>query len=474
MSVLVVGLSHRSAPVEVLERLAVAPGDVPKLLEEMLDRTHVEEAVLLSTCNRIEVCAVVDAFHGGLGDVTDVLGSYAGFPIGELSDHLFVHYAGSAVQHLFQLAAGLDSMVVGESQILGQLRGAYATADESGSVGKVLHELVQQALRVGKRVHAGTGIDEAGASIVSEALRDADRELGGAGLDGARAVVVGAGAMGALAAAHLRRAGASEIVVLNRSVERGERLAEKVREQGTAARTGPLDSMAAELRDADLLLACTGAIGHVVHTAPVADALSAGRGRPLVVCDLGLPRDVDPAVGELPGVRMVDLTTLQRRLLDVADDAAGGSIALAHRMVEEEAQQYLAGQRSAEVTPTVTALRRRASEVVDAELLRLDSRLPDLDGRVREELSRTVRRVVDKLLHTPTVQVKRLAEGPDGDSYAAALRTLFELDPQAAAAVAAPVRGTDATVDGTDVTAALNAPLDRTPSIGSRPPEQIS
>ncbi|MBP2365652.1 glutamyl-tRNA reductase [Pseudonocardia parietis] len=478
MSVLIVGLSHRSAPVEVLERLAVAPDDVPKLLEEMLDRTHVEEAVLLSTCNRIEICAVVDAFHGGLGDVTDVLGSYAGFPIGELSDHLFVHYAGSAVQHLFQLAAGLDSMVVGESQILGQLRSAYATADGAGSVGKVLHELVQQALRVGKRVHAGTGIDEAGASVVSEALRDADRELGGGagdGLHGSRAVIVGAGAMGALAAAHLRRAGASEIVVLNRSAERGERLVEKVLEQGTHARFAALDDLAAELADADLMLACTGAIGHVVGTAPVTEALAAGRERPLVVCDLGLPRDVDPAVGELPGVRMIDLATLQRRLLDAAD---GGSVAAAQKMVDEEAQQYLAGQRSAEVTPTVTALRRRASEVVDAELLRLDSRLPVLDERVRGELSHTVRRVVDKLLHTPTVQVKRLAEGPDGDSYAAALRTLFELDPQAAAAVAAPVRGAqaDASVDGTDVGAALRytSPDAAPPAIGSRPPEQIS
>lgn len=478
MSVLVVGLSHRSAPVEVLERLAVAPDDVPKLLEEMLDRTHVEEAVLLSTCNRIEICAVVDAFHGGLGDVTDVLGGYAGFPIGELSDHLFVHYAGSAVQHLFALAAGLDSMVVGESQILGQLRSAYATADESGSVGKVLHELVQQALRVGKRVHAGTGIDEAGASVVSEALRDADRELGsggGAGLEGSRAVIVGAGAMGALAAAHLRRAGASEIVVLNRSEERGERLVEKVLEQGTPARFAALEDLGAELAGADLMLACTGAIGHVVGTGPVTEALAAGRARPLVVCDLGLPRDVDPAVGELAGVRMVDLTTLQHRLLDAAGDSAGGSIGAAQRMVDEEAQQYLAGQRSAEVTPTVTALRRRASEVVDAELLRLDSRLPELDEKVRGELSRTVRRVVDKLLHTPTVQVKRLAEGPDGDSYAAALRTLFELDPQAAAAVAAPVRA-DASVDGTDVGAALRytTPDAATPAIGSRPPEQIS
>ncbi|ANY07268.1 glutamyl-tRNA reductase [Pseudonocardia sp. HH130630-07] len=469
MSVLVVGLSHRSAPVEVLERLAVAPGDVPKLLEEMLDRSHVEEAVVLSTCNRIEVCAVVDAFHGGLGDVTDVLGGYAGVPIGELSDHLFVHYAGSAVQHLFQLAAGLDSMVVGESQILGQLRSAYAVADEAGSVGKVLHELVQQALRVGKRVHAGTGIDEAGASVVSEALRDADRELDG--LAGARAVIVGAGAMGALAAAHLRRAGAGEIVVANRSVSGGERLVEKVTEHGVPARSASLDDLATEFASADLVVACTGAIGHVVGVDPVAAALATPRERPLVICDLGLPRDVDPAVGELAGVRMVDLITLQRRLLDAAD---GGSVAAAQEMVDAEAQQYLAGQRSAEVTPTVTALRRRASEVVDAELLRLDSRLPGLDGQVREELSRTVRRVVDKLLHTPTVQVKRLAEGPDGDSYAAALRTLFELDPQAAAAVAAPVRGTDASVDGSDVGAALNAPLDPVPSIGSRPPEQVS
>jgi glutamyl-tRNA reductase len=464
MSVLVVGLSHRSAPVEVLERLAVAPGDVPKLLEEMLDGTHVDEAVLLSTCNRVEVCAVVDAFHGGLNHITDVLSRYAGFALGELSEHLFVHYAGSAVQHLFSMAAGLDSMVVGESQILGQMRAAYAAADESGSVGKVLHELVQQALRVGKRVHAGTGIDAAGASVVSEALRDADRELGG-GLDGSRAVIVGAGSMGALAAAHLLRAGAREIVVLNRSAEPGERLAEKVREQGGAARSGPLSDLASELGAADVLLACTGAVGTVVAAEPVIAAVAGRPDRPLVVCDLGLPRDVEPAVAAVPGVRVVDLVTLQKRLLHTEDE---GSVAVARRMIAEEAQQYLAGQRSAEVTPTVTALRRRASEVVDAELLRLDSRLPELDEKTREELSRTVRRVVDKLLHTPTVQVKRLAEGPDGAGYAAALRTLFELDPQAAAAVATPVE-----MGGNDLAAALNpSAAGAATTIGSAPPEQ--
>jgi glutamyl-tRNA reductase len=203
--------------------------------------------------------------------------------------------------------------------------------------------------------------------------------------------------------------------------------------QGTPARAGALETLAAELAVADVMVACTGAVGTVVERTPVAAAVVARVGRPLAVCDLGLPRDVDPSVAELAGVTVVDLVALQRRL---ATGARGASVAAAQELVAEEAQAYLAAQRSAEVTPTVTALRRRASDVIDAELLRLDSRLPHLEPKVREEFGRSVRRVVDKLLHTPTVQIKRLAEGPDGDSYAAALRALFELDPQTPAAVA--------------------------------------
>ena len=448
MSVLVVGLSHRSAPVQVLERAAVGAEEVPKLLDELLRGPHVSEAVLLSTCNRIEVYAVVDAFHGGLADVSAVLARHAGMPLTELTEHVYVHYAGSAVQHLFAVAAGLDSMVVGEAQILGQLRTAYAMADAAGTVGRALHELAQQALRVGKRVHASTGIDAAGASVVSEALADAATELGG-DLTGRRAVVVGAGAMGALAVAHLRRTGVAEIAVLNRSTDRAERLAESSRAQGTTARAAGLDALAAELATADLMVACTGAVGTVVELGTVAAAVAGREGRPLAICDLGLPRDVDLRVAELPGVALIDLAALQRRLS--AGDR-GAAVAAAQELVADEAQAYLAAQRSAEVTPTVTALRRRASEVIDAELLRLDSRLPDLEPGVREEFGRSVRRVVDKLLHTPTVQVKRLAEGPDGDSYAAALRALFELDPQTPAAVAIQRSG--------DVIAALEARTD--------------
>ncbi|MDT7552158.1 MAG: glutamyl-tRNA reductase [Pseudonocardiales bacterium] len=428
MTVLVVGLSHRSAPVEVLERAAVAADDVPKLVLEMLRAEHVSEAMLVSTCNRVEVYAVVDAFHGGLADISAVLGRHTGMAMPELTEHVYVHYAGSAVQHLFAVASGLDSMVVGEAQILGQLREAYSVAAEAGTVGRVLHELAQQALRVGKRVHADTGIDTAGSSVVSEALDDAAEALGGT-LAGRRAVLVGAGAMGGLAAAHLRRAGAAEVVVLNRTFARAQRLAEITAGHGTPSRAGTLDALSTALEAADLLVACTGAVGVVVER----HAVGHRPGLPLAICDLGLPHDVDPAVADLPNVRLIDLATLQRRL---AEGPRGAAVARAQELVANEAQSYLAAQRSAEVTPTVTALRRRASEVIDAELLRLDARLPDLDGPMRDEFARTVRRVVDKLLHTPTVQVKKLAAGPDGDSYAEALRTLFELDPQTPAAVA--------------------------------------
>ena len=246
-------------------------------------------------------------------------------------------------------------------------------------------------------------------------------------------MVVGAGAMGGLAAAHLRRAGAAEIVVLNRTPDRAARLAEITTVAGTRARAGALVDLDVELTGADVVVACTGAVGATVEHAAVAAAVAGRGGRPLVLCDLGLPRDVEPSVAALPGVTVIDLTTLQRRLADGAPGAAGTA---AQDLVAEEAQAYLASQRSAEVTPTVTALRRRAAEVIDAELLRLDAKLPELDTRVRDEFGRSVRRVVDKLLHTPTVQVKRLAEGPDGDRYAAALQALFELDPQTSAAVA--------------------------------------
>jgi glutamyl-tRNA reductase len=426
MSILVVGMSHRSADLHVLEKAAVPAGEVGKVLGELMQCDNVVEAALVTTCNRVEVYAVVQAFHGGLADIVGVLGRHSGLDTTELYEHLYVHYATAAVEHLFAVSAGLDSMVVGESQILGQVRTAYNTAREAGTVGRTLHELVQRALRVGKRVHAETELDKAGGSVVSEALADADTRLGG--LAGRRALLVGAGSMGSLAAAALRRAGIGEIVIANRTERTGARLAENLAGQGVTARAVGLGELADQIAAADLVVSCTGATGTVVDTTAVAP-----RVRPLVICDLGLPRDVDAAVADVPGVTIVDLESLQRRL---AEAPSGLDTRRASGIVAEEVRGYLATQRSAEVTPTVTALRRRAAEVVDAELLRLDSRLPELEGGVRAELAQTVRRVVDKLLHTPTVRVKELASGPGGAEYAEALRELFQLDPSVPTAVA--------------------------------------
>jgi glutamyl-tRNA reductase len=456
MSLLVVGLSHRSAPVGVLEKVAVSVADAGKVLGQLLKREHVAEALLLSTCNRVEVYAVVTTFHGGLADITDVLVGQSALVLDELTDHLYVHYAAAGVEHVFSVAAGLDSMVVGEPQILGQLRTAYAGAEQAGSIGRTLHEVVQQALRVGKRVHTETDIDTAGASVVSEALGAAAAVLAGAdaglaGLAGAdlagrRALILGAGSMAGLAAAQLRRAKVAEIVVANRTHLSAARLAELCTAQGTAARALGLDGVAAALSEVDVVICCTAASGAVLSVDQIADAGGVNQATdawghrrvPLVVCDLGLPRNVEPEVGKLPGVTLLDLTTVARRL----KQRATGSDALnaAHRIVAQEVRAYLVAQRTAEVTPTVAALRKRAAEVVDAELLRLDGRLPGLDAAVRDELARTVRRVVDKLLHAPTVRVKQLAEAGGGEAYADALRELFELDPQAVAAIAATVR----------------------------------
>ncbi len=435
MSVLLFGVSHRSAPVSVLEQLSTDESEQVKIVDQIMQSPLVTEAMVLSTCNRVEVYAVVDAFHGGLSAIGQVLAERSGMTVPDLTKYAYVRYSEAAVEHLFAVASGLDSAVVGEAQVLGQVRRAYAAAEANHTVGRVLHELAQRALAVGKRVHTETGIDAAGASVVSVALGMADTKLGG--LQGKTAVVVGAGAMGALSAAHLTRAGINRVYVVNRSLPRAQRLARKIRESGAAAEALSMENLATALADAHVVVSCTGAVRPVVSLADVHNTLAASRrddaDRPLVICDLGMPRDVDPAVSGLPGVWVVDMDRVQR---EPSARAAAGDAEAARHLVAAEVATYLAGQRMAEVTPTVTALRQRAADVVEAELLRLDNRLPGLEAAQKDEVARTVRRVVDKLLHAPTVRIKQLASAPGGDSYAEALRELFELDQTAVDAVA--------------------------------------
>jgi glutamyl-tRNA reductase len=427
MSVLIVGISHRSAPVALLERVTVGVAAAPDVLLQLREAGSVSEGAVLATCNRVEVYTDTDGFHAGVTAVTDLLSRVSGVPLDELSPHLYVHWEGQAILHLFTVAAGLDSMVVGESQILGQLRRSYAAARDGDSAGRVLHELFQRALRTGKRAHAETGIDEAGRSLVTVALSHAAAALGS--LEGKQALVIGAGSMGALTGATLQRLGIGRIVVANRTVAHAHRLAVSLDGEGIG-----LEVVEDAMLAADVVVSCTGANGLVVDAAVVERAQKLREDKPIALLDLALPRDIDPAVRDLPGVTLVDLSSLQE-VLDSSE--SGAEVEAARGIVTEEVGTFLAWQMASRVAPTVVALRSRAEEVVAAELARLQARLPELDARSRTELDATVRRVVDKLLHTPTVRVKELTEAPAGLSYADALHELFGLDRAAPAAVAA-------------------------------------
>ena len=441
VSILLVGLSHHSAPVSLLESVAVAESDRDSLTEDLISGTHVDEAMIVTTCNRVEVYAAVEAFHPALDDVVGLLSRHSGLSADELSRHLYVRYSESAAEHLFSVASGLDSMVVGEQQIIGQIRTAYQSASDIGAAGTTLHRLAQQALHVGKRVHTETGIDSAGSSVVSVALDRAGEILAGDGnldddesattpatrrLEGRRAVVLGAGAMGGLAVAHLGRGGIAHIDVTNRTPERADRLSEIARDSGTPASAFPISDLAERVAAADILFTCTGAVGTVVTLGEVHTALARrGPDRPLVICDLGMPRDVDPAVSGLPGVTVLGIEALNA---DPATSAAAADADAARTIVDTELAAYTQAERMAGVGPLIGRLRGRGGQVVAAEMRRLDSRLPDLDDKVRDEVANTVRRVVDKLLHPPTVKFKELAAQPDGENLAAVVRTLFDLD----------------------------------------------
>ncbi|MFI6662547.1 glutamyl-tRNA reductase [Streptomyces sp. NPDC050523] len=552
MSLLVVGLSHRSAPVSVLERAALNPDAQIKLLQDTVAAEPAAEAAVLATCNRIELYADVDKFHAGVAELSTLLAQHSGVGLEELTPYLYVHYEDRAVHHLFSVACGLDSMVVGEGQILGQIKDSLAKAQDLHTAGRLLNDLFQQALRVGKRAHSETGIDRAGQSLVTFGLEQL--AAGGEVEDWARgkkALVVGAGSMSSLAAATLARAGVAELVIANRTGERAERLAQLLIDaDGTdvTARAVPMESVPVELTRADVVVSCTGATSLVLPADAVAAAVEGRAGAPaavpesarpdadtgvrplpptsvgndencpldlsaaqsgfsvmgeaavagmdaatleqhaawvdngtvdrreaarraleadaelitalaataatvgriperrrpepaaeaprpapvLFLLDLAMPRDIDAAVHRLAGVRLVDIESLAEAS---ADAPMAADVDQVRRIVSDEVAAFGAALRAAHITPTVVALRTMAADVVATEIARLEGRLPGLDDKHRGEITQTVKRVVDKLLHAPTVRVKQLAAEPGGAGYADALRTLFDLDQEAVAAV---------------------------------------
>jgi len=452
VSVLVVGLSHKSAPVATLEQAAVSGDALAKLLRDVALAESVAETFVISTCHRVEIYADVDRFHAGVTAICELLARHCGIEARDLTPHLYVHYEDTAVSHLLAVACGLDSVVVGEGQILGQVRSALKLAGEQGTMGRVLGELGRLALRAGKRARAQTGIDGAGRSLVNVAIEDAAARLGvppGAPAFAGRVVlIVGAGSMSALAAAAITRSGPASIVIANRTRSHAERLAGQA-----GAAVAALADLPDALAAADIVISCTGAVGQVITTEMVSRAL-AGRARrgsashrdPLVFLDLAMPRDVEQAVAALPGVILIGLDQLG----GPGTAASAGDVAAVRAICEAELAAYQSAVDAARVAPTVVALRAKAATLVDAELARLGGRLSGeaLSGHVMDEIAQTVRRVVDKLLHAPTVRVKELAGSPGGEEYAAALRVLFDIDPRTVEAVTRAATEQEAHVSG--------------------------
>ncbi|TWP34708.1 glutamyl-tRNA reductase [Leekyejoonella antrihumi] len=414
MSLVVVGISHRTAAVELLERVVLASNRQQQLTELLARSEHVADHVLLSTCNRLEVYAEVEAFHGAVTDISQSLSDVTAVPIDQLRDHLYVHFEDRAVAHLFSVAAGLDSVAVGESQILGQLRDALQTAQRDKHLGAGLSTLAQQALRIGKRAHTETGIDQVSRSLVQRALRMVEGSLGD--LHDQRVVVVGAGAMSGLAAHTVARAEVAELVIVNRTSEKAQRLS-----SATGASWRPWTQLPEALAAADVVVSCTGAVGHVIGIAE----LPAGDRRQVLV-DLGLPRDIDPQVAARDGVTLVTLEDLGRS--GTGDSGEHDQVRRVQDLVTGAVADFLVRRRESAIIPTVAALRAQSVTVMDAELTRLDSRL-DLSPDELAQVRLAMHRVVEKILHTPTVRMKQMAGRENGTDVAQLLQQLFDLDP---------------------------------------------
>lgn len=428
MSLLVVGLSHRTAPLPVLERVSLSVDAAGKLLDDVVAAPAVDEAMVLSTCNRVELYASVEKFHAGVAALSELLARHTGVSFDELAPYVYVHYEDRAAQHLFAVASSLDSMLIGENQILGQVRVAFRTAQERGDAGSALHGVVEHALHAAKRAHAETGIDAAGRTLISAGLDVGRRVLGA--LAGRRAIVVGAGSMASVAATALRAAGVDDLLIVSRTLVTAQALAARL-----GGRAAPIAELEHELGGADVVITCTGATSQVLPADVVARAVEHRPDRPMFILDVAVPRDVDPLVSQLGSVTLVDLDALRPALENAA---AADDVREARNIVDAELAAYVAARRASGVAPTVVALRDKAAQIVAAELHRLDRRLPQLDDAARIEIAATVGRVVDKVLHEPTVRVQELADTVGPESYPEALRRLFDLHPSTPAAITVP------------------------------------
>jgi glutamyl-tRNA reductase len=422
MPIVVVGLNHRTAPISLLERLAVGEEDLPKALHQLSTFEHVVEGAILSTCNRVEVYALVSKFHGGAQDLRNFMSEFRHVAPEDFADHLYTYHDEAAVRHLFRVSCGIDSMVVGESEILGQVRRAYQVAQEEGTVQRVLDGAFRRALSAGKRARTETEIARNPVSISSAAVELAKRAFAGQTLEGMKVVIVGAGKMGRLAAQALAQWGAIDVTVVNRSPVKAQALAASFN-----AVPRPFDDLEAAIAGADIVLCSTTAPGTVIDRPMVERALGSRRGRPLFIVDIAVPRDVEQSVGDVEDVILRDIDDL-KGVVESNRESRLGEVSGVEEIISGELDRFDAWQHSTEIAPTIGALVERADVLRREEIKKLQRHLATMTPEQRDAVDHLTRRLVAKLLHDPITKARELSTSAEGQTYLNALRELLELD----------------------------------------------
>ena len=419
MSIVAIGCNHRSTPLATLERMTIASDDMPKVLSGLGEADNLSEVVVMSTCNRIEVYAFAERFHGGYQDVREFLARHAGLAPEDVADHLYAHHDTEAVRHLFSVAAGLDSAVLGEHEILGQVRDAWERSRTEGTLGSVLGGLFRHAVETGKRARTETSISRGIASVSQAAVALADDRIGG--IRGRTVLVIGAGDMAEGTVKSLAKAGAGEVLVANRTWDRAVALASVC-----AGEAVPLDRLSDALTRVDVLVTTTGAQDLILEAADV-DALAGQRRRPdLVIVDVAVPRDVDPAARLLPGVTLLDMDDIGA-FIDLGLDSRNGEVESVRTIVDAEVDRYQSMVSAREVAPLISGLRANAESIRTAEFERFATQLAGLDPEQRDAVEALTKGIVNKLLHEPSVRLKDAAGRARGDRLAESLRDLFDL-----------------------------------------------
>ena len=427
MSVIVVGLEQRQSPLDLLERVAVTEAQLPKALGRLRDRSNLSEAVILSTCLRTEVYAVVERFHDGVDDLQEFLAATSGSPLEALADHFTVRFDDDVTTHLFTVAAGLDSAVLGESEVLGQVRRAWEKAQSERVSGPVLGALFRHAVETGKRVRSETAIARGITSLSHGAVALAEGRRSG-GLAGARVLVIGAGEMGQGVVQALDGRDLADLVVANRSPDRTEEvIAGLPASMASGVRSTGLDDLGARLASADVVFTSVGTTHPLVDRAMV-EAAASGRaaGSELLIVDLGVPRNVEPSAAGLDGVVLLDMEVLRSAVAEALsgrqDEVAGAT-----RIVTDEVERYRVASRARDAAPLVSALRTRVEEARRVEFERQQTKHSGLTTEQWDQVDAVTRAMVAKLLHQPTVALKDAAGTPRGERLVEALRTLFDL-----------------------------------------------